>query len=59
VHTKRLAAQNLIEESDRRALIARVVNLQDAEPGAVVNRRELVEPFTGAGNALEELHIHL
>ena len=42
-----------------RALVARVVDLQDANPGAIVDGRELIEPASRARDSLEELHVEL
>ena len=39
---KRPAPANLVNEPDRRALVAGVVHLEDANPGAVVDGRELI-----------------
>ena len=50
---------DLVQESDRRALIAPVIDLQDPDSGAVIDGRELVELLAGAWDSLEELHIHL
>ncbi len=50
---------NLIQESDGRALVAGVVDLQDADTRAVIDSRELVEPFASPRDALEELDVHL
>src|SRR5262245_8306848 len=57
-HSKWQTSQYLVDEADRRALVARVVDLQHAEPRAVIDRRELIEPLLGARNPLEELDVH-
>ena len=51
--------QHLVDEADRRALVAGIVDLEHADARAVIDRRELVEPLPRAGDPLEELHIHL
>lgn len=53
------AARDVVCEADGSRLVARVIDLQDANPRAVVDRGELVEPLAGSRNALEELHIEL
>src|SRR6476620_12395223 len=52
-------SEDLANKFDRRPLIAGVVDLQHADPGAIVDRRKLVEPPTRAGNPLEKLDVHL
>src|SRR5829696_667920 len=52
-------AMNVVDEPDCRPLIAGVIDLENADARAVIDRRELIQPFTGAREALEELHIHL
>src|SRR5262249_32455983 len=37
----------------------RVVDLQDANPGAIVDRRELIQPAARARDPLEKLHVQL
>ena len=56
---KREPSQDLVEKSDRRALITGVEDLEHADTGAVVDGRELIEPLAGTGDALEELHVQL
>jgi hypothetical protein len=53
------SAKDVVDKSDRGCLIARIVDLEHANAGAVVNGGELEESFPCAGNSLEELHIHL
>jgi len=56
--TEREPSSNLVQEPDCRALVTGIVDLHLPDAGAVVNGRELVEPFGGARDALEELHVH-
>ena len=56
---KRQPPQHVVHEINRRGLIARVVDLEDANPRAVVDRGELIEPLPCARNALEKLYVHL
>jgi hypothetical protein len=44
---------------DRRALGARVVDLEHANPRAIVDGGELIEPPSRTGDALQEFHIEL
>jgi hypothetical protein len=53
------APEDVVDEGDGRPLIARVKHFQHANPGAIVDRRELVEPPTSPGNALEKLDVDL
>ena len=46
---ERESLANLVQEADRRALIAGVVDLQDSDPGTVIDCGELVEPLTVPG----------
>jgi hypothetical protein len=50
VHTKRQPAYDLVDELNRRSLVAGVVYLQHANPRAVINRRELVQSLPRAGD---------
>jgi len=59
MHTERSPAEHVIDGANRRALIARIVDLEHADARAVVDHRELIEPFPCARNALEEFHVHL
>jgi hypothetical protein len=59
MHTKRQPVSDLIKESNRGPLVAPVVDLQDTNAGAVVDRGELVEARPRARNALEEFHVDL
>src|SRR6185369_5074680 len=45
-------------EPDRRALVASIADLEDADAGAIIDGRELIEARARAWNALEELHVH-
>ena len=56
---EREAVADLVNESDCGALIASIVDLQDADARAVVDGGELIEPLAGPGDALEELDVHL
>ena len=58
-HAEREPFSYGIEESDRCALVARIVDLQYSDARTVVDSGELVEPLTCSRDALEELHIHL
>ena len=51
--------QDFVDERDRRALGAGVVNLEHTNPRAVIDGGELIEPPSRAGDALEEFHIEL
>ena len=57
--TERESLSDLVEEPDRRALVAGIVDLENPDTGAVVDRGELVEAFARPWDALEELHVHL
>src|SRR6185503_9748040 len=60
VDPKRQTPPHVVDESDRHALVARVVNLEDANPSAIIDRGELVQPLARPRNALdEELHVQL
>ena len=59
VDTEWQPLSNLVEEADRRALVAPIVDLQDSDTRAVVDGGELIEPFACPRDALEELHVHL
>lgn len=50
---------DLVDELDRRGLVAGIENLQDANARAVVDGCELIEPLTLTRDALEKLHVHL
>jgi len=39
-------------------LVASIADLEDADAGAIIDGRELIEARARAGNALEELHVH-
>src|SRR6185503_5616544 len=54
VDPKRQTPPHVVDESDRHALVARVVNLEDANPSAIIDRGELVQPLARPRNALEE-----
>ncbi len=58
-HSKRQPTYDLVDESNRRSLFAGVVNLQHADSRAVVDGGELVQALPRAGDALEELDVHL
>jgi hypothetical protein len=44
---------DLVDEVDGSGLGAGVVDLEDANPGAVINRREWIEPLARARNAFQ------
>ena len=50
---------HLVDELDRRGLVAAVVDLEHPDAGAIVDGRELIEAPPGARDALEELDVHL
>ncbi len=52
-------ADNLVDELNRSALIAAVVNLQHPDTSAVVDSSELVKALGRAMNALQKLYVHL
>src|SRR5215831_3605358 len=52
-------AAHLVDEPNRRALIAGVIDLEYADPRAVVDGRELIQPRARARDALEEFHVNL
>jgi len=52
-------AAHFVDEPDSRALIAGVIDLEHADPGAVVDGRELIQPRARARDTLEEFHIDL
>ena len=56
---EREPAEDVVDKADGGALIAGVVDLQHSKTGAVIDRRELIETFLRARDALEELHIQL
>src|SRR5215208_5350973 len=59
VDAEREPAHDFVEKASGRPLVARVEHLQDADPRAVIDRRELIQPLASAGDSLEELHVHL
>ena len=59
MNAKRQALSDFVDESDCRALVARVVDLQHANPRAIVDGGELIQSLARAGNALEELDVQL
>ena len=56
---ERQPPEDVVDEGDGRPLIADVEDFQHANPGAIVDRRELVEPPARARNALEKLDVDL
>src|SRR6266851_7096432 len=56
---ERQAAPDFGNELDGRSLIAGVVDLEDPDPRAIVNRRELIEAGPGPWDPLEKLHVEL
>jgi hypothetical protein len=59
VYTERQPAHDLVDELHGRALGARVVDLQDANPGAIVDSRELIQAAPRTGDSLEKLDVQL
>ena len=59
VHAEREPTNDFIDELRGRALIAGIVDLEDANPRAIVDGRELVQPLLGARDSFQKLHIHL
>jgi len=59
VNAKRQALPDLIDEPDRRPLVACIVDLEDANAGAVIYGRELIQPFARARDPFKELHVEL
>lgn len=59
IDPEREALPGRLEELDCRALVARIVHLQEADPRAAVDGGELVESLSSYGNALKKLHVHL
>src|SRR4029450_12220606 len=59
VDAKRQPAQDIIDELDGGALVAGVEDFEHANPRAIVDRRELIEPAATARDSLEELHVQL
>ena len=58
-HPERQPAPDFVDELNRRTLIAGVIDLEHANPRAVVDCGELTEALRGAGNAFEELDVEL
>ena len=52
VHTEREPSQDLVDKPDRRALVTRVVDLEDANARAIVNSGELIQPLLRARDPL-------
>jgi hypothetical protein len=59
VDAKWQPAYDLVNELDRRALVAGVVDLEHADPGTIIDGGELIQALPRSGNPLEELHIQL
>ena len=59
MYAKWQTAQYLVDELDGSALGAGVEDLEDSNPRAIVNRRELEQSPAGTWNSLKELHIYL
>ena len=57
VHAKRQPAKDFVDELHGCALVAGVVDLQNANPRAVVNGRELVQSSPRSRDALQELYV--
>ena len=56
---ERQAAADFVDELDGRPLIAGVIDLEDPDPRAIVNRRELIEASSSPRDLLEKLHVQL
>src|SRR5262245_16612284 len=59
MHPERQAPEYLVDEQPGRPLVACVVDLQDANSGAVVDGRELIQAAPGPRDPLKELHVQL
>src|SRR5688572_21326440 len=53
------STNNLVDESNSGALIARVVDFQNSNSSAVIDGGELIQALPSSGNTLEKLHVHL
>src|SRR5258708_1585840 len=58
-NAERKPPQHLIDEANGRGLVAGVVDLQHADPGAIIDGGELIQALLGARDPLEELHVQL
>ena len=56
---ERQATPDFVEELDGRPLIAGVIDLENPDPRAIVNRRELIEAGPAPRDSLEKLHVEL
>ena len=59
MYAKWQSPEHFVDELNGRALVAHIEDLQDPDPRAVVNGRELKQSSACAGNPLEELDVHL
>jgi hypothetical protein len=59
LNAEREPLSDLVQEPDSGALFTSIVDLENAYSSAVIDRGELVEPFSCPKNAFEELHVHL
>lgn len=59
LNPKREAPHDLVEEADGCSLVAGIEHLQDTDSRAIIDGCELIQPFPGAGDSLEEFHVHL
>src|SRR5687767_14160745 len=59
LHPEWQPSKHFVDESNRRPLVAGVVDLEHSDTRAVVDRRELVEPLPCARDPLEKLDVHL
>ena len=50
---------NAVKEADYGALVAGIIDLQNSDPGAIVDGSELIKALCRTRDALEELHVHL
>ena len=58
-HAERQLLEHVVDELDRRFLVQTLIDAQDPQPRAVVDRRELVVPASGSLERLDELHVEL
>lgn len=52
VNAEGQAANHFVNEQDSAALVARIADLQDSNPGAIVDRRELIQPSSRSRDSL-------
>jgi len=59
VHPKWQTPQDVVHEANGCSLIARIEDLHYADAGAIIDRRELVQPALAAGNSVQKFHVQL